>query len=171
MQYRLVRSKRKSLSIEVTKNLEIIVRAPLFLSRREIEKFAQAHEKWAENAAEKIKERQKNQPPELSAQQIKMLKYKAQETIPLRVKYYSEIMSLFPSAVKITSAKTRFGSCSGKNSLCFSYRLMQYPDAAIDYVVVHELAHIKYKNHGKQFYELIEKYMPDYRQCEKLLKK
>lgn len=171
MQYRLVRSKRKSLAIEVTKNLEIVVRAPFFLPKREIEKFVEAHEKWAENATEKMRERQKNQPTELSDEQMQILKEKAREILPERVKFYSEIMSLFPSAVKITSAKTRFGSCSGKNSLCFSYRLMQYPDAAIDYVVVHELAHIKYKNHGKQFYALIEKYMPDYREREKLLKK
>ena len=171
MQYRLVRSKRKSLSIEVTKNLEIVVRAPLFISKSTIEKFVCDHEKWAEKAVEKIRERQKNLPPELSVEQIKILKNNAKEKLPLKVKYYSEIMSLFPSAVKITSAKTRFGSCSGKNSLCFSYRLMQYPDAAIDYVVVHELAHIKYKNHGKQFYELVRKHMPDYKEREKLLKK
>ncbi|MEG1614194.1 MAG: M48 family metallopeptidase, partial [Oscillospiraceae bacterium] len=75
-----------------------------------------------------------------------------------------------PTAVKITSAEKRFGSCSGKNSLCFSYRLMQYPQDAIDYVIVHELAHIKHKNHSKNFYELIEQYMPDYKERNAILK-
>lgn len=79
-------------------------------------------------------------------------------------------MNLYPTALKITSAKTRFGSCSGKDSICFSYLLMRYPDEAIDYVVVHELAHIKHKNHSKAFYTLIEKYLPDYKEREKLLK-
>ncbi len=171
MQYRLVRSKRKSLAIEVTASLEIIVRAPLFLSKSKIERFVAEHEQWAEKAIEKIKEKQKNRPPEPNEQQIKILKERARELLPQRVKFYSELMGLAPSKVKITSAKTRFGSCSGKNSLCFSYRLMLYPEAAIDYVVVHELAHIKHKNHGKQFYALVEKYMPDYKQREKLLKK
>lgn len=171
MQYRLVRSKRKSLAIEVTASLEIIVRAPLFLSKGKIERFVEEHEQWAEKAIEKIKEKQKNRPPEPSEQQIKSLKERARELLPERVKFYSDIMGLAPCAVKITSAKTRFGSCSGKNSLCFSYRLMQYPEAAIDYVVVHELAHIKHKNHGKQFYALVGKYMPDYKEREKLLKK
>ena len=170
MDYRLVRSKRKSLAIEVTPKLEIIVRAPLFLSKKQIEKFVSSHEKWAEEAIEKIKEKQKNRPPEPSLEEIEMLKKKAKEVLPKRVEFYSQIMDIEPKGVKITSAKTRFGSCSGKNSLCFSYRLMLYPVEAIDYVVVHELAHIKYKNHGRQFYSLIEKYMPDYKEREKLLK-
>ena len=79
-------------------------------------------------------------------------------------------MGLVPQGVKITSAKTRFGSCSAKNSLCFSYLLLCYPMEAVDYVVVHELAHIRFKNHKKEFYALIEACMPDYKQRRMLLK-
>lgn len=80
-------------------------------------------------------------------------------------------MGVSPTGIKITSAKKRFGSCSGKNSLCFSFMLMQYPEEAVDYVVVHELAHIRHHNHSRDFYRFIEKYMPDYKEREKLLKK
>ena len=79
-------------------------------------------------------------------------------------------MGVVPSNVSINQAKTRFGSCNPKNSICFTYRLILYPKEAIDYVVVHELAHIKEKNHGKRFYALIKQYMPDYKQRENLLK-
>ena len=79
-------------------------------------------------------------------------------------------MGLKPSSVKITSAEKRFGSCSSKNGLCFSWRLLAYPTAAVEYVVVHELAHIKHHNHSPAFYALIEKYMPDYKERQKLLK-
>lgn len=79
-------------------------------------------------------------------------------------------MGLTPAGIKITSAEKRFGSCSAKDSLCFSYRLMLYPPDAVDYVVVHELAHIRHKNHGKQFYALIAQVMPDYKERERLLK-
>ena len=72
-------------------------------------------------------------------------------------------MGLFPTGVKITSAQKRLGSCSYKNSLCFSYKLMQFPQDVIDYVVVHELAHIEHKNHSNDFYELISQYIPDYK--------
>ena len=84
--------------------------------------------------------------------------------------HYAEWMGVTPTGVKITGAKTRFGSCSAKNSLCFSLYLMAYPDAAVDYVVVHELAHIRHKNHSPAFYAEVARVMPDYRERRKLLK-
>ena len=170
MDYRLVRSNRKTLAIEVNKNLEVIVRAPLFVSKRRIDKFVKDHEEWAIRASQKIKTAIENRPPEPTEDEINDLKKKAREILPEKIAYYSSLTGLVPTALKVTSAKTRFGSCSPKNSLCFSYLLMRYPDEAIDYVVLHEIAHIKYKNHSKQFYSLIEKYMPDYKKREKLLK-
>ena len=80
------------------------------------------------------------------------------------------LMKVVPTKITVTGARTRFGSCSGKNSICFSYHLMRYPDKAIDYVVVHELAHIKHKNHSKDFYSFVARFMPDYKEREKLLK-
>ena len=80
-------------------------------------------------------------------------------------------MHLYPSSVKVTSAKKRFGSCSAKNSLCFSLYLFDYPDKAIDYVVVHELAHIKEHNHSKRFWRVVENYLPDYKERDKVLKR
>ena len=79
-------------------------------------------------------------------------------------------MGLTPTGIRITSARTRFGSCSGKNSICFSWRLMLYPPEAIDYVVVHELAHIRHHDHSPAFYALVERYMSDWRDRMKLLK-
>ena len=79
-------------------------------------------------------------------------------------------MGLTPTGVRITGARRRFGSCSAKNSLCFSWRLMLYPQAAVDYVVVHELAHIAHKNHGPAFYACIAAVLPDYKARIRLLK-
>ena len=79
-------------------------------------------------------------------------------------------MNLHPTGVTITGAEKRFGSCSAKNRICYSWRLMAYPEAAIDYVVVHELAHIRHKNHGKEFYACIESILPDWRTRRGLLK-
>ncbi len=168
-EYRVVRSKRKSIALEVTPSLEVIVRAPFFVTDAQIKSFVESREEWLEKAIERVRERVENYTP-LSNEQIAALKKAAKDYIPNKVLEYSALMGLRPSAVKITSARTRFGSCSGKNSLCFSYLLMQKPLEAVDYVIVHELAHIKHKNHGKRFYALIEKYMPDYRDRNKLLK-
>ena len=74
------------------------------------------------------------------------------------------------SGITITAARTRFGSCSPKNRLCFSWRLMAYPEEAIDYVVVHELAHLVHRNHGPEFYALVASILPDHKQRRALLK-
>ena len=85
------------------------------------------------------------------------------------LKTLNRMNDLIPG-VKITGAKTRFGSCNSRNSLCFSWRLMQYPDEAIDLVVVHELCHIAHHDHGPGFYALLGSILPDHRERMKLLR-
>jgi predicted metal-dependent hydrolase len=108
---------------------------------------------------------------EKSEQEIAVLRKKAKEILPGRVAYFSRLTGLTPTGMSITSAKTRFGSCSGKNRVSFSLYLMQYSAGAVDYVVLHELCHIRHKNHGKEFYALIARYMPDYQKYVKELRK
>lgn len=171
MEYEIIKSKRKTLAVEVTKDKKIIVRAPLRCSQKTIDTFLSENREWIKNTLVKIEKRNENAKkydiPEGEEQQYKML---AQRILPEKTKKFAEIMGVTPSYVKITAAKTRFGSCNGKNGICYSYRLMAYPEEAIDYVVVHELAHIQYKNHGKDFYRKIESVMPDYKEREKILK-
>lgn len=89
-------------------------------------------------------------------------KEKAREYIEERVHHYSNILKLYPERVRIGSARSRWGSCSHKNHLSFTWRLIMAPRTAIDYVVVHELAHIKEKNHSNRFWNLVEEIVPDY---------
>ncbi len=169
MEYILIKSKRKTISLSVNDELKAVVRAPYSVSVKEIECFVNSNEKWLERTIEK-KEKQLER-INLSDEEINDLINKAKAYIPERVEYYSNIMKLKPAGIRITKAKKRFGSCSAKNSLCFSCFLMNYPYEAIDYVIVHELAHIKEHNHSKRFYSVIERYLPDYKEREKLLKK
>lgn len=170
LEYTLKRSKRKTLSLQVTNDLQVIVRAPMRLSRQEIEYFVQKHWGWVE---EKLKNKAiyKESHPEPTDDELAEFKKQARQKIPPRVEHYAKMMGLSPTGVKITSAKTRFGSCSPKNSLCFSCRLMQFPPPAIDYVVVHELAHIVHKNHSRAFYALVASVLPDYKARQALLRK
>jgi predicted metal-dependent hydrolase len=167
--YTVIRSKRRTLALEVTTELTVRVRAPLRASDRSIRQLVENNESWIEKTLEKQKERGAAR-PRLNDAEIAALKRKAAEHIPPRVAHYADVMGLQPTGVKITGAEKRYGSCSGKNSLCFSYRLMLCPDAAVDFVVVHELAHIRHKNHGRDFYALIASVLPDYKQRRKLLK-
>jgi predicted metal-dependent hydrolase len=129
----------------------------------------ESHEKWIEKSMEKMKRRLENH-REPTEEEEAMLRKRAAEYLPAAVEHYSSLMGLKAAYVKITSAKTRLGSCGPKNGICFSWRLMQYPKEAIDYVVVHELAHTVHKNHGKLFYKCIEEIMPDYKERRALLK-
>lgn len=167
--HKIKRSKRKTISVEVTREGEIIVRAPLRISEKEIGAFLAKNEKWIENAQMKQAERRLAH-PEPDAETAKRLQEKARSVLPSKVMQCAEQMKLYPKSVRITSAKTRFGSCSAQNGICFSWRLMDYPDAAVDYVVVHELAHIKHKNHGPLFWQEVERVLPDYKERRKLLK-
>ena len=79
-------------------------------------------------------------------------------------------MDVSPKAVKINSARTRWGSCSGKNSLNFSWRLIMADEETVEYVIIHELSHIKEHNHSDRFWDTVEKYCPNYREAERKLK-
>ena len=159
--------KRKTMCIKVARDGSVTVHAPLGTSYDRIQRFVKEHEDWIIKNSQRLS--QKN---ELVANaDTTLLRKQAKEYILPKVEYYSRLMNLYPKSVKITSAKTRFGSCSGTNSLCFSLYVMLYPKEAVDYVIVHELAHIKEKNHGRNFYAIVEKYMPDYKSRVKLLKK
>ena len=105
-----------------------------------------------------------------NAPEAEALRKKAEEIIPQRVEHYAKIMGVEPKSVRITAAQKRFGSCSSRGTLCFSLNLMQYPSEAIDYVVVHELAHLIELNHSKKFWSVVEKYMPDYKKRRTMLK-
>lgn len=168
IEYFVVKSKRKTVAIEVNKNGEVILRLPLLFPKNEIPKIVLGKKQWILKAVE----RQKSRPfrKEYIGKEREEVRKKAREVIGAMVERYSTVMGLIPSAVKINFAKTRFGSCSAKNSLNFSVYILDYPKAVQEYVVVHELAHIKYKNHGEKFYMLIEKYLPDYRNRIKMLK-
>lgn len=159
------RSNRKTLSISITKQLEVYIKAPLNMSDADIEKIRKTHENWILkhiNLQKTRNDKAKNY--QFSEKQIKDLKNQAKQMLEERVSYYSKMMGVTPAGIKVTSAKARWGSCSGKNNLCFPYRIVFLPAELVDCIVVHELAHIKIKNHGKRFYAEVLRYMPDYKQ-------
>lgn len=170
MDYTVIRSRRRTMALEITREATVLVRAPLLVTDGAIRRFVEAHRDWITLHLAR-REAQSAAHPPLSEAEIAALRARAKAYLPGRVDFWAEAMGVKPTGVKITSARTRFGSCSAKNSLCFSLYLMQYPAEAIDYVVVHELAHIRHKNHGPAFYAEVACYMPDYCRRRALLRK
>ena len=101
---------------------------------------------------------------------VQWYKREAKEMIAGRVDCYSDRLHLFPKGVKITSAKYRWGSCSRDNRLSFSWRMIMAPMTIIDYILIHELAHIKEKNHSRKFWRYLESILPEYKKYRLWLK-
>jgi len=98
-------------------------------------------------------------------------KEQAVRTIRDRLQFYSQIMHLFPRRERISSARHQWGRCSSRDTLSFSWRLIMAPLSVIDYIVVHELAHVKEKNHSPKFWKIVETTLPDHRHQRDWLKK
>ncbi|HNM35874.1 MAG TPA: SprT family zinc-dependent metalloprotease [Anaerolineales bacterium] len=86
------------------------------------------------------------------------------------VNHYANLHGLIPKEVKVNSAKTRWGSCTSAGTLNFTWRLVMAPLEVIDYVVLHELAHLKVKNHSPRFWKLVESLCPDFKHHRKWLR-
>lgn len=170
MEVRVIRSRRRTVSLEIQRDLSVLIRAPLGMPEEEISRFLERHRDWLARHLEEARARQVRH-PEPSPEQAEALIRRAKEILPGKVAHYAAEMGLYPTGITITGARTRFGSCSPKNRLCFSWRLMDYPEEAIDYVVVHELAHIRHKNHGSQFHALVASVLPDHRERRALLRR
>lgn len=167
MEYELIRSRKRSLSLTVDQDGKVIVRVPLRTPLYVVEDFVRRHESWIENKKREVMASPKFR---IGDEEKELLRQKAKEYLPQRTAHFSKLMGVIPSKIGISSAKKRFGSCNSKDSINFSLYLMLYPQEAIDYVIVHELAHLKELNHSKKFYGIIESILPDYREREKLLK-
>ena len=168
-EYEIRRSDRRTLGLELTREGKLLVRAPRFVSAAVIRRFVAGHEDWI-LAAEARQARRRAEHPEPTEAERRELIKKAKAILPGKVAHYAARMQVQPTRITVTSARTRFGSCSGKNALSFSWRLMTYPEEAIDYVVVHELAHIRYHDHSAAFYDFIASVLPDHKQRRALLR-
>lgn len=167
--YTLIRSDRRTLAVEIRADGAVIVRAPRRMAEQQIEHFLKQRAAWIESHVRQQTERQKQRPTPLTPEEAEALRARAKTELPARVAYYAARMGLPVPEVRIGSARTRYGSCTAKNVLHFSRYLMANTQEAIDYVVVHELAHIRHKNHGPQFYAEIAKILPDWKLRRKQL--
>ena len=154
-EYLLIRSKRKTVALAIKEDGTLEVRAPMRLSKKWIDGFVEQKEGWIQQK---------------TAETAKRAAARAQEYLPQRTWELAEQTGLTPAGVKVTGAKTRWGSCSGKNRICLSWRLMERPREVIDYVIIHELCHTEHHDHSKGFWALVESFLPNYRALRRELK-
>lgn len=166
------RSKRKSAAIKITADMQIVVFVPLYVSDNEIERMVISKSKWIDEHMLKVQSTidERSKLEKITFEQIKELAYQAVEYIPKRVKYYAEKENFVYNKITIKNLVSRWGSCSTKGNLNFNCLLMLTPDYVIDYIVVHELCHLREMNHSEKFWAEVEKIMPDYQRAELWLK-
>lgn len=162
---KIIKSFRKTISLKIDNSWELIIKAPFFTSKKYILDFVSKNKDWLE----KRQSEQKNKKT-YSEEEILVLKQKAKDYIIERTKFLASKNNLSFNSIKITSAKTRWWSCSSKKNLNFSYRLILCPKEVIDYVIIHELAHLSEMNHSKKFRQKVESMDNDYILSEKWLK-
>lgn len=166
------RSKRKSAAIKITADMQIVVFVPLYVSDNEIEKMVISKSKWIDEHMLKVQSTidERSKLEKITFEQVKELADQAVEYIPNRVKYYAEKENFVYNKITIKNLVSRWGSCSTKGNLNFNCLLMLMPDYVIDYIVVHELCHLREMNHSEKFWAEVEKIMPDYQRAELWLK-
>ncbi|MCL2630762.1 MAG: M48 family metallopeptidase [Firmicutes bacterium] len=208
MEYKLIRSGRKTLALCVRKGV-LEAHAPFGMPVGAIDKFVKEKEKWITDKLKAFADKPKPEilnygsmvwylgvqfpicaragnragfdgkeffmPPDLSADEIrdnviKVYKTMAKKILPKRVEHYEKIMNVTSKSLMITSAQTRWGTCCAGGRLSFSWRLMASECEVVDYVVVHELAHLSEMNHSPKFWTIVESFLPNYKVLIKRLK-
>ena len=165
IEYLVIRKPIKHLYMEV-KERYVEIRCNKFVSKKYIENFILKHK----NSIIKRIERKHYFLGEAIEKEMDYKSITPEIVLPL-VEKYSEIMGLFPNKVSFRFNKSRWGSCSYKNSIIFNYYLAKLPIELIEYVVVHELSHIKHKHHQKSFWDEVAKVLPDVKLRRKKLRK
>ena len=171
-EYQVIRSARKTMTLEVRRDGNVIVRAPLRTGLPRIKRFVNQKQEWVLGCLERTKEYREQKPLSADLSESKRNVYirKAKETITKRVSYFARLMGVSYRNITIREQKTRWGSCSSKGNLNFNWKLVLMPEEVLDYVVVHELAHRKEMNHSERFWNHVEKVLPDYQARRKLLR-
>ncbi|MFA6431445.1 MAG: SprT family zinc-dependent metalloprotease [Candidatus Margulisiibacteriota bacterium] len=169
--HKIVRSKRRTIALVIDGEANLIVRAPHSAPEEIIRKFILQKSDWIKAKQAFFRKRASNITQIIiDPQLIPEYKKKAGEIIPKRISAWSGITGWQPKKVRLSNAGSRWGSCNSKGTIAINWRLVFFSIEIIDYVVVHELAHLVERNHSKRFWEQVKVHIPDYKGRKKWLK-
>ena len=166
--YELIRSSRKTLSVQITARGTVLVRCPNRMSLGRVEAFLREKAPWIRAHLEKIAQRPAL--PPLTEADRKALALRGKEVFPERTARFAPLVGVDYGRITLRMQKTRWGSCSAQGNLNYNLLLLLTPPEILDYVVVHELCHRKEMNHSAAFWAQVERVLPDYRQRRAWLK-
>ena len=201
MEYKIIYSDRSTIALQVSRQGEIIIRAPRKVSKRYIDELVVSKSDWIQSKVNTITRYgfsflegdtllylgekytlkfSKNSkvevtddsiivPDSMDVEHLKnWFKFKAEKLMIPRFKKLAKDYNY--KNIRLSNARTRYGSCNGKGNINLSWRLIFAPLFVIDYVILHELVHIEHMNHSSQFWNKMEQTMPNYKTAKKWLK-
>lgn len=155
--YEIIYSKIKNVYIQI-KDGKVIIKAPKRMPEKELERIIEKKSEWIERNLEKSRQKQEKEELYTEEQFKKIVETNANELI--------NITGLIPNKIRIRNIKYAWGSCSNNKNITINKNLISYSELAIRYVILHELCHLKYMNHSKEFWSLVQKYMPEYKKAK-----
>lgn len=167
--YQWIRSRRKTIAIQIDREGQVIVRTPYGITKRQVEEFLDEKKDWILQTRQRVEKRKTEQIP-ISEEVRREGIERAKRIFPERTAYFAKRMGVDYGRITIREQKTRWGSCSSKGNLNFNWKLVLLAPELLDYVVVHELAHRREMNHSVAFWKVVEAELPDYRERRRRLK-
>lgn len=157
VEYEIIYSKIKNVYIQI-KDEKVIIKAPQRISKKELNKIILNKKQWIENSLKLSKKKQEKKDLYTEEEFNRMVEDIANELI--------RETSLIPNKIRIRDINYAWGTCSKNKNITINFKLIKYSKNAIRYVILHELCHLKYMNHSKDFWNLVQKYMPDYKEIK-----
>lgn len=159
--YELIKSPIKNMYIYVREG-RVTVKVPYRLKDKEIQEFISKKSKWI---YDKLK-----QEPEIVEKMIEPEEVeRLEEIVRTKIEKYAILLKVMPNKVRIKDIKYAWGSCSSNRNITISKKLAKKEEKVIEYVVLHEMCHLRYMNHSKEFWNLVESYLPEYKTYRALL--
>ena len=171
MDWEIIKSNRKTISVEIKRDGRLIVRAPMRMKKEDIDRFVISKQDWIEKHLAKMREKNSMNLPKFANEEIGEMAQKVLPIISQRTEYFAAIIGVKYAKITVRNQVSRWGSCSSKGNLSFNCLLALVPEDVLDYVVIHELCHLKQMNHSPAFWREVEKVMPDYAEKGQWLKK
>lgn len=158
----VIRSRRRTISVSIERDLRVVMRVPLQMSEQEIRQFLEEKQGWIQRHLEQAYRCRQKMEPSLTERELESLVRQAKQVLPERAAHYAPLVGVTYGRITIRHQVSRWGSCSAKGNLNFNCLLMLCPPEIADYVVVHELCHRLEMNHSARFWAEVARVMPDY---------
>lgn len=160
-EYEIIYSKIKNIYIQI-KDGKVVIKVPKKTPKKELEKVIMKNTDWIERTLLLYKQKQEKK--------VLYTEEEFRKIIQKNINELTQKTGLIPNKIRIKNIKYAWGTCSPKGNITINFNLIKYSEKAIRYVILHELCHLKYMNHSKDFWNLVEQYMPDYKEAKMSLK-